>query len=218
MLFQAVDGREPQAGDAGDAQANVRTLALLHNVAETYVPKEPLHRLDLEHLLHRPLARKRDSGVVEDPALVGELEEIAERTCAAICNNLGLTWTYCHGDCHGFNSKITEAGEAVFFDFDDGGPGYLAYDVAVYLWAQVSFGRETTRAWTSFLDGYRSIRPITSDDFEAVFRFVIVRHFWLMGEHASRADEWGSINVRSITHGLNFLKTWESEHLSDRLF
>ncbi len=106
----------------------------------------------------------------------------------------------------------------MFFDFDDGGPGYLACDLAVYLWTQVSFGRETTRAWTLFLDGYRSIRPIIPVDFEAVFRFVIVRHFWLMGEHASRADAWGSNNVQWISHGLNFLKTWESEHLSDSLF
>ncbi len=218
VLFQAVGGREPQVGDAGDAQANGRTLALLHNAAETYIPKEPLHRLDLEYLLHRPLARIRNSGVIEASHLLDELEEIAEGTGTAIGTNPDLTWTYCHGDCHGFNSKITEAREAVFFDFDDGGPGYLAYDLAVYLWAQVSFGRETTRAWTSFLDGYRSIRPITSDDFEAVFRFVIVRHFWLMGEHASRADEWGSNNVRWISHGLEFLKTWESEHLAGRLF
>lgn len=50
MLFQAVDGRESQAGDAGNAQANGRPLALLHDAAETYIPKEPLHRLDLEHL------------------------------------------------------------------------------------------------------------------------------------------------------------------------
>lgn len=65
----------------------------------------------------------------------------------------------------------------------------------------------------------RSIRPpITSDDFEAVFRFVTVRHFWLMEEHASRADEWRANNIRWISHGLNFLKTWESEHLADRLF
>lgn len=131
--FQAVDGRGPQACDAGDAQANGRTLALLHNAAETYITKDPLHRLDLEHLLYRPLARIRDSGVIEASHLLDELKEIAERTGTAIGTNLDLTWTYCNGDCHGFDSKITEAGEAVFFDFDDGGPGYLAYDLAVYL-------------------------------------------------------------------------------------
>lgn len=150
--------------------------------------------------------------------MLDELGQIAERTGAAIKLSANLSWTYCHGDCHGFNSKITEAGEAVFFDFDDGGPGYLAYDLAVFLWAQVSFGRETTRAWTSFLDGYRLIRPITPDDFEAALRFVVVRHVWLMGEHASRVDEWGSNNVRWVSPGLGFVRAWESEHFIGRLF
>jgi Ser/Thr protein kinase RdoA (MazF antagonist) len=45
-----------------------------------------------------------------------------------------LTWTHCHGDCHGFNARISDAGSAAFFDFDDGGPGYLAYDLSVFLW------------------------------------------------------------------------------------
>lgn len=218
VLFRAVEGREPHAGDVGDAHANGRTLALLHNAAETYIPNAPLHKLDLEHLLYRPLARIRDSGLIEDLSVLGELEEIAERTGAAIKHYPSLSWTYCHGDCHGFNSKITDVGEAVFFDFDDGGPGYLAYDLAVFLWAQVSFARETTRAWISFLDGYRSIRPITSDDFEAALRFVVVRHLWLMGEHASRTNEWGSNNVRWISHGVDFVKAWESEHVMGRLF
>lgn len=69
-----------------------------------------------------------------------------------------LSWT----NCHGLNSEITEAGEAVFFDFNDGGRRYLAHDLAVYLWTQVSFGWETRRAWTSLLDG--SINP-TADYF-----------------------------------------------------
>jgi Ser/Thr protein kinase RdoA (MazF antagonist) len=45
-----------------------------------------------------------------------------------------LTRTHCHGDCHGFNARISDAGNAAFFDFDDGGPGYLAYDPSVFLW------------------------------------------------------------------------------------
>ena len=217
-LFQAIDGRAPLATDLGDAWANGKTLALLHNAAGTFRPDEALYQLDLEHLLHRPLARIRDCGLVEEASVLSELRQIAERTETAIKVFGNLTWTYCHGDCHGFNSRINEAGEAVFFDFDDGGPGYLAYDLAVFLWAQVSFGRASTAAWAAFVDGYRSVRPITPDDFEAAFRFVIVRHFWLMGEYASRAREWGSNSVGWITEGVTFLRTWETERLLGRLF
>lgn len=218
VLFQAIDGREPLATDPGDARANGKTLALLHNAAETYSADGTLYQLDLEHLLHRPLARIRDSGIVEETHVLSDLGQIAERTATAIKAFRNLTWTYCHGDCHGFNSRINKAGEAVFFDFDDGGPGYLAYDLAVFLWAQVSFGRSLTAMWAAFVDGYQSIRPITPDDFEAAIRFVIVRHFWLMGEYASRAREWGSNSVGWIAREVAFLRTWETERFVGRLF
>ncbi|MBB4483309.1 hypothetical protein GGE46_005930 [Rhizobium etli] len=61
------------------------------------------------------------------------------------------------------------------------------------------------------------MRPITPEDFEAALRFVIVRHFWLMGEYASRAQEWGIEAVGWIARGANFLKTWETERFVDRL-
>ncbi|MGO7550004.1 phosphotransferase enzyme family protein [Rhizobium leguminosarum] len=218
VLFRAIEGRKPDTADAGDARANGKTLALLHNAAETYQPDGALYRLDLEHLLHRPLARICDSGVVEDAEVRSELEDIAARTAKAIEAFGDLTSTYCHGDCHGFNARINDAGEAVFFDFDDGGPGYLAYDLSVFLWAQTSFGRRSTEMWDAFVDAYRAVRPITPADFEAAHRFVIVRHIWLMGEYASRAQEWGSEAVGWIAREANFLKTWEAERCVDRLF
>ncbi|CAN7234646.1 phosphotransferase [Rhizobium leguminosarum] len=217
VLFRAIEGRKPDAADAGDARANGKTLALLHNAAETFQPDGALYRLDLEHLLHRPLARICDSGVVEDAEVRNDLEAIAARTTQAIEAFANLTWTYCHGDCHGFNARINDAGEAVFFDFDDGGPGYLAYDLSVFLWAQTSFGRKSTAMWDAFVDAYRAVRPITPDDFEAAHRFVIVRHIWLMGEYASRAQEWGSEAVGWIAREANFLRRWETERCVDRL-
>jgi Ser/Thr protein kinase RdoA (MazF antagonist) len=176
VLFRAVNGREPRATDPRDASANGRTLALLHNAAATFSPEAALYRLDLEHLLHRPLERIRDSGLVEDAHIYSVLETLAARTGRAIEGFSNLTWTVCHGDCHGFNSRINDAGEAVFFDFDDGGPGYLAYDLSVFLWAKVSFGRKLTDMWSAFIGGYRAIRPIAAEDIEASLWFVIVRH------------------------------------------
>jgi Ser/Thr protein kinase RdoA (MazF antagonist) len=176
-----------------------------------------MYHLDLDHLLHRPLARLFDSGIVEDAQARKEFGEIAERTATAVEGFDGLTWTYCHGDCHGFNARIKGTGEAVFFDFDDGGPGYLAYDLGVFLWAKVSFGRRLTDRWQAFLEGYRSIRPISPADFEAAHRFVIVRHFWLMGEYASRASEWGTDAVGWIAGETNFLRSWETKHFENRL-
>lgn len=213
VLFHALDGRAPDAASTADARANGKTLALLHNAAETFAVTAPLYRLDLDHLLRRPLARVRGAGIVDDAGVIARLEAAAARTAERIESLGHLTWTYCHGDCHGFNARITEAGAAVFFDFDDGGPGYLAYDLAVFLWAKVSFGRNFHAAWHAFLDAYRSIRPVCANDLEAVQAFVIVRHIWLMGEYASRAREWGSEPVKWITREIEFLEAWEAQHL-----
>ena len=71
--------------------------------------------------------------------------------------------------------------------------------------------------WDSFVNGYRAARPITPDDFEAALRFVVVRHVWLMGEYASRAQEWGSEAVGWIASEASFLKSWEAERLVNRL-
>jgi Ser/Thr protein kinase RdoA (MazF antagonist) len=218
VLFRALGGRAPDAESIADASANGTTLAMLHNAAASFKAVAPLYKLDLDHLLRRPLARVRDSGIVDDADASTDLEIIAARTAERIDAFDHLTWTHCHGDCHGFNARITETGKAAFFDFDDGGPGYLAYDLAVFLWAKVCFGRKLYVMWDAFIDGYRKIRPIISNDLEAVQAFVIVRHIWLMGEYASRAGEWGREPINWIAREIAFLKSWETERLSDRLF
>ncbi|MGV7217191.1 phosphotransferase enzyme family protein [Bradyrhizobium sp. UFLA05-112] len=219
VLFRELAGRVPEATSTADARANGVTLAKLHNAAESHSAPAALYKLDLDHLLRRPLARIRDSNILEIAgAHIGDLEAIAARTAERIETLDHLTWTHCHGDCHGFNARISDAGDAVFFDFDDGGPGYLAYDLSVFLWAKLSFGRKLYTMWDVFIDGYRTIRPIAPDDFEAAHAFVIVRHFWLMGEYASRTREWGSEPVKWVAREVEFLRAWETDRLADRLF
>jgi Ser/Thr protein kinase RdoA (MazF antagonist) len=217
VLFRDLGGRSADAASIVDARANGVTLAMLHNAADSYAATAPLYTLDLDHLLHRPIARIRDSGIVDDAGAMADLEAIAARTTRAIETFDHLTWTHCHGDCHGFNARIIDDGRAAFFDFDDGGPGYLAYDLSVFLWAKVSFGRKLFAVWDAFVDGYRTVRPITPNDLDAAHWFVLVRHFWIMGEYASRAPEWGSEPVKWITREVDFLKAWEAERMSDRL-
>ncbi|CDZ32760.1 Hypothetical protein NGAL_HAMBI1146_00260 [Neorhizobium galegae bv. officinalis] len=75
-----------------------------------------------------------------------------------------------------------------------------------------------TRMWDVFIEGYRAVRPIALYDFEAAQCFVIVRHFWLMGEYASRSQEWGSNAVSWVARDATFLKIWETDRFADRLF
>ena len=127
------------------------------------------------------------------------------------------------GILHGVNARIATAGlyagQAVFFDFDDGGFGYLAYDLAVHLWAQVSFGRQRLAMWHAFHAGYRSVRPILPADEAAVPLFVAIRHIWLMGEFASHAAQWGTemLSPAWLRRELAFLLAWERDRLSPAL-
>ncbi len=223
VLFRHAAGRAPQLDAPEDARMQGVTLARIHDAAEGFPGRDAgRYRLDLDHLLHRQLAVVSELG-----ALTGEARDalagLASRLAAKVTALDGLTWTRCHGDCHGLNARIAtagpRAGEAIFFDFDDGGFGFLAYDLAVHLWAQVSFGRQRVAMWHAFTDGYRSIRPIVPADLDAVHLFVPIRHIWLMGEMAGRLDEWGSEGMSTawLDWQVDFLRSWEAEKLSDRV-
>jgi hypothetical protein len=88
--------------------------------------------LDTEHLLHRPLSR------IKAPAhLDADLKVRLTDISAALADKISetsLSLVACHGDCHGGNTFIAANPDgtrrASFFDFDDSGPNYLAYDLA----------------------------------------------------------------------------------------
>jgi Ser/Thr protein kinase RdoA (MazF antagonist) len=221
VLFQHAEGRPPNLDAPEDARAQGVTLARLHNAAESFPDREAgRYRLDLNHLLHRQVAAVLElKGVKEETRRY--FLELSSRLDASV-GALPLNWTRCHGDCHGFNAHIItdgpQAGQARFFDFDDGGFGYLAYELAVHLWAQVIFQRRRHAMWLAFIDGYRSIRPIAPADFDAVALFVPIRHIWLMGEYAGRVAQWGTEAMAWLPQQEGFLRAWETEKLSPGLF
>ena len=122
------------------------TLALIHHVAGGFCRRRggPLPAR-LDYLLHRPLSAILAIEDLSDSVRIG-LVDLAGRLSSALADRDGLSWTRCHGDCHGYNAHIAlkgpQAGQAVFFDFDESGPGYLAYDLAVFLCNCVLFGRK----------------------------------------------------------------------------
>ncbi len=221
VLFRHAEGRHPGLDAPEDARVQGITLARIHDAVEGFPDREAgRYRLDLDHLLHRPVSAVLALGSGGQKAQHG-LSALAARLAAAVASVDGaLTRTRCHGDCHGLNARIAtagpHAGNAVFFDFDDGGFGYLAYDLAVHLWAQVSFGRRRHAMWFAFLAGYRSIRRVTAADMEAVHLFVPIRHIWLMGEYASHTAEWGSESLAPdwLERQLMFLLAWERQQMS----
>ncbi|PAY04130.1 kinase [Bradyrhizobium sp. UFLA03-84] len=224
VLFRHVGGRASQATQsADDARANGVTLARVHDVADGFPSDDSgRYRLDLDHLVRRPLSAILALECLSESTRA-DLTDLAARLSADLAQRDGLSWTRCHGDCHGYNANIAvegpRAGQAVFFDFDESGAGYLAYDLAVFLWNCVIFGRKHHAAWHAFIGGYRAARELRHVDLEAVDLFVPIRHIWLLGEWASRIHEWGeqAVSADWIAGQLDFMLRWEREMLSPRL-
>lgn len=150
VLFHYVEGGEPGHHPAGDAKAQGISMARINAAAGTF-PHWNVggHRLDLDHLLHHPLASVLALELLDDVSRES-LSALASKLSSAVAAIGGLTWVRCHGDCHGGNARISRdgplKGQAIFFDFDDDGPGFLAYDLAVFLWS-VSLQREGYSQW-----------------------------------------------------------------------
>ena len=224
VLFHYVEGRSPDPQSLADARAHGVTLARIHNAAVSFTQETPCrYRLDLEHLLHRPLRAILGLDGLSEATRTG-LSELGQRLTDEIAAHGDLETTYCHGDCHGYNAHIVtdgpRIGEAAFFDFDDGGPGYLAYDLAVFLWARISFGRREHAKWRAFAESYRALRPESEAALEAAPLFVPIRHIWLMGEYAARTMEWGSRSAPAewISTQLAFMRDWEARTIERSLF
>ena len=227
-VFERLSGRPPLAAlqRLGKADAQTLTgvralgdsLARIHPAGETYAGPASRYRLDAEHLIERPLAQIL--AAVDEPlaAKASKLGESLRARLAACASELSVG--HCHGDNHGGNALIADGpdGEPVvgWFDFDDGGPGFLAYDLATFLWSFLLHARGTEMneasrpLWPAFIAGYRNACPIAPADFAAIGFFVAIRHVNFLGQHVSRIPEWGSVNVSAdrIRGELRLVRDW----------
>jgi Ser/Thr protein kinase RdoA (MazF antagonist) len=220
MLFEHLDG-EATADLPAHIQAFGRGLAQLHAAGEGLRSSASHYTLDLDHLLLRPLQR-----LLRAPTMTDELrpafEALGQRLCERIRALGNLTQVLCHGDAHGENNfvAVREGGghEAVFFDFDECGLGYLAYELAVYPWSlhprtvDGAWSEKAAARWRHFISAYREVRALTEADLAALPLFVAVRQFWLLGEYAGRVPVWGSQAMPTdyLQRQVKLLGQWEA--------
>jgi Ser/Thr protein kinase RdoA (MazF antagonist) len=89
--------------------------------------------------------------------------------------------------------------------------------LATLLWSlllrspSVEVTEEIPPLWQAFVTGYRSVRTISPEDFDAIGLLVAIRHIWLMGNHASRVPHWGAgFMSRDWFHrNLGHVRKWE---------
>lgn len=217
VLFAYAPGQAPSYRERPD-QAAFRygcAVARIHAATDDFRSTQPRFRLDLAHLLEEPLAALGRLPVLR-PTDRSRLKELTEQIRAALAQLPlnGLEQGFCHGDCHGGNAHTGATEELTFFDFDCCGPGWRAYDLAVFRWSSClhSKAKEQT-LWPPFLSGYLSVRTLAPADLRAVPLFVGARQIWLMGLHAGGAPVWGygSLDDAYFARALTFLEECATE-------
>jgi Ser/Thr protein kinase RdoA (MazF antagonist) len=214
-LFTYAPGKEAYT-EEDYPQRYGSAVAAVHNAMDDFHSPHRRFSLDLGHLLDqqlaaiRPLVHHRP----EDWQYFAQLgEKLRQRVTALPVEQLETG--YCHGDFHGGNAHVD--GETLtFFDFDCGGPGWRAYEIAVFLWNAVLAKKEEAEPrWAAFLEGYTAVRPLKALDLAAVPLFVAIRHLWWMGLQCGNARDWGygDRGDRFFDRGLTFLREWEHDRI-----
>ena len=92
-----------------------------------------------------------------------------------------------HADMAFENVLVAENGETVVLDFDDGGPGWFVYDLAVSLFVHDGQpGFELRRDW--LVRGYREVRSLSERSVAELPTFFMARRLATLGWTATRAE------------------------------
>lgn len=216
VLFTFAPGHEARADDEYPRRFG-RAVAELYNAVDDFSSPHRRFPLDLGHLLDQPLAAIRPflAHRPDDWSYFQVLgEKLRARAEALPLKNLETG--FCHGDFHGGNAHL-EGETLTHFDFDCCGPGWRAYDIAVYRWSATPIRKRAEPRWAEFLDGYTDVRPLGELDLAATSIFVALRHLWWLGLQCGNARDWGigRRDDRFFDRALTYLKTWERRHLKE---
>jgi len=192
-LFTEAPGREVSYdhGPEQVAQSYGQAVARMHNALDDFSSPHPRFHLDLAYFVDRPLQ-------FIEPFLTHRPDDWAyvQHFAAALGEQLlrlpagQLEQGACHGDLQGYHANVASDGTLTFFDFDCGGYGCRAYDLAVFLWC-CRLEDAVAARWASFLAAYRETRSISELDLQAVPLFVCARYLWHTGVHTQNSPDWG---------------------------
>ncbi|HKG05375.1 MAG TPA: phosphotransferase, partial [Pedobacter sp.] len=128
---------------------------------------------------------------------------------------------YCHYDFLPKNFHFSEQDEITFFDFDFAGKGYLINDLAsfyAHYFLMVLHGKMTQeaadRAFSVFVAGYRSIRPISQSELDAIPYFGFAWWIFYFGFHYDNFEDWSNFffGPRFIKERVELIRKWCDYH------
>jgi Ser/Thr protein kinase RdoA (MazF antagonist) len=186
-LFTYAEGETAKTLDPTLARTLGQTVARLHSTADRFQTMHRRYHLNLEYLLDKPMqlieAFLQEQGQEGVKAYHPAIEAL--RTKIQALPTTAPMYGIIHGDLHGGNRAVTEEGIFTFFDFDHGGYGWRAYDLAI---CQCLMSEE---AWNACLEGYQQIRPLLQSEIESIPIFRKLSPIWDKGDILAMRTAWG---------------------------
>jgi Ser/Thr protein kinase RdoA (MazF antagonist) len=160
-------------------------MAKFHNISSTIMLNGSRWEFNLETTLFKPLEMLQPN-FAEDAEGYAWLQHAANFVQQQLykLNTAAFSKGYCHFDFLPKNFHFDEAGNITFFDFDFFGYGWLANDIMTFwqhLCLDVHFGKmqqeDADKAFAIFVEAYRSVRPLSDEELEALPYLAL--GFWL---------------------------------------
>ena len=199
--------------DEDQAKAFGRGIAEIQQASDEFESECARFSYDLDFLFVEPIAHIAEvmgaerSEDIEYMAAVGRRakERIEELDLPAA--GYGIVG----GDYHGGNNHF--AGNVpTYFDFDICGYGWKVYDLAVF-YHNASLNGSMGAQWAPMLAGYESVRPLHSQEKEALVPFAIGRRIWRVGVRCSEVCFAGDQDFDGDywTFAIEALRNWDGE-------
>ncbi len=223
VLFEAAPGVLGHNDDETKISAFGQMVGQMHKSLDAFLLPYRRTPLDMNHLIKENM-QVITPFMAHRPDDLGLVASIAEQ-----CQSLTLLkvkekpeYGVCHGDLHGGDVCYDAHGLPTLFDFDSSGCGWRALDIGVFLasadWMETSAPAEERRQrqLAAFLDGYGRIRPLRTEELEAVQQTPAIRHIFLMGfvlryTAMQQGDHWA--NEQFIDWHMSWFRQWASTRL-----
>ena len=200
-----------------------RMVARMHQRADSLEPPYERDFLELEHLLDDNLASIQllMAHRPQDYAIIARIAQYAREVVVSALPRRNPEHGVCHGDLHGGDVLYSPEGLPVLFDFDSSGCGWRALDIAVFQgaadWMDTSAEAEHQRQRETgqFLEGYSSIRQLSSGELEVLKLDSAVHHIylmWIVLRYWSIRDGWHWANDSFIDWHMTWFRHWIERH------
>ena len=183
-LFSFAKGKPMSLTDEEQLFQCGSEMARIHLVSNEFRTGHARKPMDLAFLVDSPVERMKrfwDSSQDYNLDLILTSAAEAKEEIEALLQNEEHTedgWGPIGGDFHSANTHFDEAGQLTFFNFDLCGPGWRAYDIAVFL-LNTNLTHSDTNMSEAFFAGYYSQRQLSGNEHAAVAPFMTLRRVWL---------------------------------------